>query len=161
MSEHYSVISLVVDNEPGVLARVSTLFARKGYNIETVNVGKIPGQELASMLFTVKADAATLEQILKQTERMIHVIHINVHSDEESIVREHILARIKVNGDVEKVKEIANKFDANIVHEGENHLVVELVDDHKKVSDFAKEMRNFDLKEIRRSGINAVTKEGY
>lgn len=161
MSEHYSVISLVVDNEPGVLARVATLFARKGYNIETVNVGKIPGKELASMIFTVKADTQTLEQIIKLAEKMIHVIYINVHSDEESIVREHVLARVKVNGDANKVKEIANNYSASIVHEGKNHLVLELVDDHKKVSEFAKEMRNYDLKEIRRSGINAVTKEGY
>lgn len=159
--EHYSVISLIVENEPGVLARIAILFSRKGYNIETVTVGKIPGENLSSMIFTLKADTKTLEQIIKQTEKLIHTIYVNIHSDEESIVRGHMLARVKTNGDKDSIEKLVNDYKARIIHIGENHIIIELVNSPDKIDEFVEKISKYELKELRRSGINAVTKEGY
>lgn len=161
MKKHYSIISLIVEDEPGVLARIATLFSRKGYNLETVNVGKIPGKNLSSMIFTVYASENTLEQIIKQTEKLVRTISVTVHSDEESVVREHCLIRLESNGkSILEIKSIAKKFNAKILFEGEDNIILELVDSPQKINEFVTSFGKAKVNELRRSGINAVTKNG-
>ena len=161
MKKHYSIISLIVEDEPGVLARIATLFSRKGYNLETVNVGKIPGKNLSSMIFTVYASESTLEQIIKQTEKLVRTVNVTVHSDEESVVREHCLIRLESNGkSISQIKSIAKEFNARILFEGKDNIILELVDSPQKINEFVTSFKEAKVNELRRSGINAVTKNG-
>lgn len=161
METHYSIISLIVENEPGVLARIATLFSRKGYNLETVNVGKIPETNFSSMIFTVYANEKTLEQIIKQTDKLVHTVSVTIHSDLESIVREHCLIRLESNGkSIDEIKKIAKENNASVIYDGKDNIVVELVSSPQSVDKFIEDLKGSSIKELRRSGINAVTKNG-
>ena len=151
-------IAMLVENRPGVLARVSSLFRRRGFNIESLSVGTTEREDLSRMTIVVDGDEKTVEQVVKQLNKLIEVIKVSDVS-ENSVHRE--LALIKVNAPAEKrgeIIEIANIFRARIVDVARDSFIVEITGDEEKINAFIDLMRQYGIKEVARTGVVSMSR---
>ncbi len=145
-------IAVLVENKPGVLARVSSLFRRRGFNIDSLVVGTTEREDISRMTIVVRGDDRTLEQVMKQLNKLIEVIKVSDLS-ENSVERE--LALIKVHAPPTKrseIIEIANIFRARIVDVARDSFIIEITGDEDKINAFVDLMRQFGIKEMARTG---------
>jgi len=152
VSEKRCTIAVLVENKPGVLARVSSLFRRRGFNIESLAVGTTEREDISRMTIVVRGDDRTLEQVMKQLNKLIEVIKVSDLS-ENSVERE--LALIKVHAPPAKrseIIEIANIFRARIVDVARDSFIIEITGDEEKINAFVDLMRQFGIKEMARTG---------
>lgn len=155
MSRH--VLSVLVENQSGVLSRVSGLFSRRGYNIDSLSVGETENPKVSRMTIVVQGDHYILEQIQKQLNKLIDVIKIVELDTNKSIYRE--LALIKVNTTMEtraSIIEIVSIFRANIVDVAMDTLTVEMTGDESKIHAFISLMETYGISEIVRTGLTAI-----
>lgn len=155
MNRH--VLSVLVENQSGVLSRVSGLFSRRGYNIDSLSVGETEDPKVSRMTIVVRGDDQILEQIKKQLNKLIDVIKIVELDPERSVFRE--LALIKVKTDLTtraSVIEIVSIFRANIVDVSNNSLTVEMTGDEAKIEAFINLMNSYGIAEIVRTGLTAI-----
>jgi len=146
-------LSVLVENKPGVLARVSGLFSRRGFNIDSLAVGVTENPAISRMTIVVEGDDRILEQVIKQLNKLIDVIKVSDIKPESSIDRE--LALIKVEaGPKERpeVMQIADIFRARIIDVGTRTLVVEITGDVSKINAMTDLLRRFGIKEMVRTG---------
>jgi len=146
-------LSVLVENKPGVLARVSGLFSRRGFNIDSLAVGVTENPEISRMTIVVEGDDRILEQVIKQLNKLIDVIKVSDIKPDSSIDRE--LALIKVEaGPKERpeVMQIADIFRARIIDVGTRTLVVEITGDVSKINAMTDLLRRFGIKEMVRTG---------
>jgi len=156
------IISIMVDNKPGVLARVSGLFSGRGFNIESLSVNETLDPTLSQMTIVTRGDDRILEQIDKQLNKLVDIIKIvDFHSKENNYIdRELIL--IKVNVDDKKRSEILSIIDifrAKVVDVSHNCYTVEITGDEKKITAAINLFRPLGIKEIVRSGKAAMSRE--
>ena len=147
------VISVIVHNKPGVLSRVSGLFSRRGYNIESLAVGETDNPELSRITIAVSGDESILEQIQKQLYKLIDVIKVIDLPKDSSVRRELVLVKVnteKVNR--AEIIQVADIFRGKIVDVGENNLTVEITGEEGKVEAFINMMSKFGIKELVRTG---------
>jgi acetolactate synthase I/III small subunit len=147
------VISVIVHNKPGVLSRVSGLFSRRGYNIESLAVGETDNPELSRITIVVSGDEGILEQIQKQLYKLIDVIKVIDLPKETSVRRELVL--VKVNSDKSsraEIIQIADIFRGKIVDVGDTNLTIEITGEEGKVEAFVNMMAKFGIKELVRTG---------
>lgn len=145
-------IAVLVENKPGVLARVSSLFRRRGFNIESLAVGTTEREDISRMTIVVSGDEKTIEQVMKQLNKLIEVIKVS-DLTYNSVERE--LALIKVNVTPEKrseIIEIANIFRARIVDVSRESFIIEITGDEDKINAFIDLMRQYGIKELSRTG---------
>ncbi|NLX64900.1 MAG: acetolactate synthase small subunit [Clostridiaceae bacterium] len=155
MSRH--VLSVLVENQSGVLSRVSGLFSRRGYNIDSLSVGETEDPKVSRMTIVVRGDDYILEQIKKQLNKLIDVIKIVELDPQQSVFRE--LAMIKVNTTMEtraSIIEIVSIFRANIVDVSNETLTVEMTGDESKIEAFINLMNNYGIVEVVRTGLTAI-----
>ncbi|NLM75539.1 MAG: acetolactate synthase small subunit [Clostridiaceae bacterium] len=155
MNRH--VLSVLVENQSGVLSRVSGLFSRRGYNIDSLSVGETEDPKISRMTIVVRGDDQILEQIKKQLNKLIDVIKIVELDPDQSVFRE--LALIKVKTDMNtraSVIEIVSIFRANIVDVSNTSLTVEMTGDETKIEAFIKLMKPYGIAEIVRTGLAAI-----
>ena len=146
-------ISVLVENKPGVLARVANMFASRGFNIESLAVGETDDQTVSRMTIVSSGDDREIEQITKQLNRLVDVIKVNDLTSEAFVERELTLIRISANGDTRsKVVELADLFRAKIVDVSHKALTVELTGDSGKIEAFVDLVRAFGIKEMVRTG---------
>lgn len=146
-------ISVLVNNRPGVLARTAGLFARRGYNIDSLAVSTTQDADVSRMTIVVEGPDAVLEQISKQLYKLIDVIKVLDHQDEAVINRE--LALIKVATDTANRAEIMQTvsiFRANIVDISDRTFTVEVTGSAEKVSALIALLRRYGIKEMMRTG---------
>lgn len=146
-------LSILVENKPGVLARVSGLFSRRGFNIDSLAVGITENPEISRMTIVVEGDDRILEQVIKQLNKLVDVIKVSDIKPESSIDRE--LALIKVEaGPKERpeVMQIADIFRARIIDVGTRTLVIEITGDVSKINAMTDLLRRFGIKEMVRTG---------
>lgn len=146
-------ISVLVENRPGVLARVAGLFARRGYNIESLSVNTTQDPTISRMTITVLGDDYILEQIQKQLYKLIDVIQVSDHTGEDVVARE--LALIKVNADSAtraEIMQIVDIFRAQIVDVAEGGLIVEVTGRPEKINALIRLLDKFGIREIARTG---------
>ena len=158
MNRH--VLSVLVENQSGVLSRVSGLFSRRGYNIDSLSVGETEDPKISRMTIVVRGDDQILEQIKKQLNKLIDVIKIVELDPDQSVFRE--LALIKVKTDMNtraSVIEIVSIFRANIVDVSNTSLTVEMTGDETKIEAFIKLMKPYGIAEIVRTGLAAIERE--
>ncbi len=151
------VISVLVENHSGVLSRVSGLFSRRGYNIDSLTVGVTDTPEFSRMTIVVRGDEYILEQIVKQLAKLVEVVSIQHCEASETVVRE--LALIKVNAAASNragVIETANIFRARIVDVGVDSLVVEATGSEEKIAGLIKLLEPFGILELVRTGLTAM-----
>ncbi len=155
MNRH--VLSVLVENQSGVLSRVSGLFSRRGYNIDSLSVGETEDPKVSRMTIVVRGDDYILEQIKKQLNKLIDVIKIVELDTHKSVFRE--LAMIKVNTTMDTraaVIEIVSIFRANIVDVSNETLTVEMTGDESKIEAFISLMDNYGIAEVVRTGLTAI-----
>ena len=154
-------ISVIVENKPGVLHRVSGLFSRRGFNIESLAVGTTENPEVSRMTIVVTGDDQTLEQITKQLYKQIDVLKVFDLPEEESIERE--LALLKVHANEKNRAEITQIVDickARIVDVAEDVLTIEISAEKEKVEGIQKMLEKFGIQELVRTGKIALQRGG-
>lgn len=157
MNRDIHVISVLVNNQPGVLQRVSGLFGRRGFNIESITVGASEEPGLSRMVITTTGDERTVEQISKQLYKLIDVIKVVILSEHPMVERE--LALIKVNADPSQRAEIlgvVETFRAAIVDIGTNTLIVQVVGDTQKIDAMIELLKPYGIRELTRTGATAM-----
>jgi len=160
VKEQNHIISAIVEHKPGVLYGVSNLFRRRGFNIESISVGPIEQSDLARMTITVKGDERTIEQVVKQLNKLIDVIKVSRLDPASIVTRE--LALIKVHALDTKVRSdvinYADIFRARVVDVSSESLMVEITGDSDKIDAFLDLMKPFGVKEVARTGITALSR---
>jgi len=146
-------ISVRVENKFGVLTRISGLFSGRGYNIDTLNVGPTHDPSVSQMTLVVQGDDKVLEQVTKQLNKLVDVIEVIDFKEGEAVMRELILARVKVDAKTRaEVMQICDIFRGKIVDVQRYCLTVELTGDESKVGAFIGLMENFGVLELSRTG---------
>lgn len=155
MNKH--VLSVLVENHSGVLSRISGLFSRRGYNIDSLSVSETEHSDISRMTIVTDADEYTLEQVKKQLNKLVDVIKIIELKENAAIYRE--LALIKVGANTKtraEIIEIANIFRAHIVDVSNNSLIVEATGDQGKIKALINMLEPYGIKEIIRTGLTAL-----
>jgi acetolactate synthase-1/3 small subunit len=153
------VISALVINEPGVLANVAGMFAARGFNIDSLVVGRTEKPELSRMTIVVSADDNTIDQVRKQLAKLVPIVE--VHDFQISAYIERDLALITVGAGPEKrgeVIEVVNLFRGKVVDVGEQSLIVELAGAEDKIEAFVELMKPYGIKELARTGVIAMAR---
>ncbi|CAG7597525.1 acetolactate synthase small subunit [Leucobacter soli] len=155
MSRH--VLSLLVEDKPGLLTRVAGLFARRGFNIESLAVGPTEVHGLSRITVVVDEEDLPLEQVTKQLNKLVNVIKIVELEDSQSVQREHMLIKVRVDNQTRShVLEAVNLFRARVVDVVPDALVIEVTGDTGKIQAFLRVLEPFGIKEIAQSGLIAV-----
>lgn len=152
-------LTVLVENNPGVLTRIAGLFARRGYNIESLAVSRTENPAISRMTIVVEGDDRVIEQVSKQLYKLIEVIKLTDLTDEEYVGREMIL--IKVNADPAirgEIMQIVEIFRARIVDIGRNTLIIEATGDEGKIDAIESALRPFGIKEVVRTGKIAMAR---
>ena len=157
--EQLKVLSILVDNRAGVLSRVSGLFSRRGYNIDSLTVGVTADPRYSRMTVAVRGDDQIIDQIRKQVSKLVDVIDIKVLSDTESVSRELILVKVRAaQQQRQDVISITNIFRANIIDVSSDSLIVELTGGESKLNAFIGLLRNYEILELARTGITGLSR---
>ncbi len=147
------LISVIVENKPGVLARVASLFSRRGFNIESLTVGVTEDPTLSRMTIVSNGDDSTLEQIVKQLHKLIDTIKVIDLPKEASVKRELVLIKVESSSKTRaEIVQIADVFRSKIVDVGENTLTIEITGEEGKIEAFINLMKKFGIKELVRTG---------
>jgi acetolactate synthase-1/3 small subunit len=150
-----------VENKPGLLTRVAGLFARRGFNIESLAVGPSEVEGLSRITVVVDVDGLPLEQVTKQLNKLINVIKIVELDYEQSVQREHMLVKVRTdNSTRSQVLEAVTLFRASVVDVATDALVIEVTGDSGKVSALLKVLEPYGIKEIAQSGLLAIGRGG-
>ena len=146
-------ISLFVANKPGVLIRCAQVFARRGFNIDSLVVSPAVNPKFSRMTITAQGDPDTLEQIIKQSAKLIDVVHAEEHSEEETITREFALLKVKhTPSALTKIKKMRPIYNARIADQSDKVVVIEQAGTSGELDSFEKEMKPFGIIEMVRSG---------
>jgi len=153
------VISILVNDQPGVLQRVAGLFGRRGFNIESITVGASEEPGLSRMVIVTHGDEKTMEQISKQLYKLIDVAKVVDLSQNPMVARE--LALIKVGAEPSERPEvfgIVETFRASVVDVASNTLIVQVVGDSDKIDAMVELLKPYGIKELTRTGVTAMTR---
>ena len=155
MSRH--TLSVLVENKPGVLARIAGLFSRRGFNIDSLAVGPTEHPEVSRMTIVVNVEESPLEQVTKQLNKLIEVIKIVELDGPQSVTRELLL--VKVKADVEtrgQVLETVQLFRAKVVDVAPDAVTVEVTGNAEKLEAFLRVLEPFGVRELVQSGMVAI-----
>ena len=155
----HHILSVLVENRPGVLARVASLFARRGYNIFSLAVAPTEDERFSRLTIVVDLESATLEQITKQLFKLIDVVKISELDPRRSVERELLLATVKAApADRSQVVELVTIFEGKILAVGADALTVSMDGHPDKLDDFEELVRGYGIVELQRTGRVALPK---
>ncbi|KKW65357.1 acetolactate synthase small subunit [Mycolicibacterium elephantis] len=159
MSAKTHTLSVLVEDKPGVLARVASLFSRRGFNIQSLAVGATEHKDMSRMTIVVSVEEAPLEQITKQLNKLVNVIKIVEQDEDNSVARE--LALIKVRADATtrgQVIEAVNLFRAKVVDVSTESLTVEATGTQDKLDALLRVLEPYGIRELVQSGIVSLSR---
>jgi acetolactate synthase-1/3 small subunit len=155
MSQH--VLSLLVEDKPGLLTRVAGLFARRGFNIQSLAVGTSEIEGLSRITVVVQLDGAPLEQVTKQLNKLINVIKIVELEPDQAVQRDHMLIKVKTDSSTRgQVLEAVNLFRARVIDVVSDAIIIEVTGDTAKCQALLKVLEPFGIKELVQSGVLAM-----
>ena len=155
----HHILSVLVQNRPGVLARVSSMFARRGFNIFSLAVAPAENEGMSRITIVVDVESAPLEQITKQLFKLVEVIKISELDPRHSVERELLLATVRAASDQRgQILELATIFEAKILAVGVDALTMSLEGQPDKLDDFEALLEGYGLVELQRSGRVALPK---
>jgi acetolactate synthase-1/3 small subunit len=155
MSRH--TLSVLVENKPGVLARIAGLFSRRGFNIDSLAVGPTEHPEVSRMTIVVSVEDSPLEQVTKQLNKLVEVIKIVELADRESIERELLLVKVKADADTRgQVLDAVQLFRARVVDVAPDAVTIEVTGNAGKLRDFLAVLEPFGVRELVQSGMVAI-----
>jgi acetolactate synthase-1/3 small subunit len=147
----------LVEDKPGVLTRMASLFRRRGFNIESIAVGHSELPNLSRMTIVVNGTASILEQVRKQLSKGVNVVRVVDVTDDNITVRELALIKVRANSSTRsEIIEIADIFRANIVDVAADSLTIEITGDEDKVDSLLNLLRGFGIREVARTGCIAM-----
>ena len=155
----HHMLSVLVQNKPGVLARVASLFARRGYNIFSLAVAPTDDPEFSRISIVVDVESAPLEQIVKQLFKLIEVVRISELDPRKSVERELMVATVRVTPEQRgQVVELANIFEGKILSVGQDAIILSMDGSPEKLDDFSDLLRQYGIIESQRTGRVALPK---
>lgn len=153
------VLSALVINEPGVLASVAGMFAARGFNIDSLVVGRTENPELSRMTIVVNADANTLEQVRRQLAKLVPVSHIHDFKDLDYTERDLAMIKVSVHADRRgEVLELVNLFRGKVVDVAPDSIIIELAGTEQKLEAFITLLQPFGILELARTGVIAMSR---
>ena len=154
----HTLVALVED-KPGVLARIASLFRRRAFNVHSLVAGGSEYPGLSRMTIVAGGDSAQMEQVRKQLEKLINVVKVSDITEEDMVIRELALFKVQSTPSTRsEIMQIVNIFRANIVDVSPNSLTVEVTGDENKVNSLLRLLHDFGIKEISRTGHIALTR---
>jgi acetolactate synthase I/III small subunit len=156
-SEDMHTLSVLVENKPGVLARIAGLFSRRGYNIHSLAVGPTESPEISRMTIVVNVDRSPLEQVTKQLNKLVEVIKIVELDDTASVTRELLLVKVRADSETRsQVLETVQLFRAKVVDVSPDAVTIEVTGDSGKLGAFLRVLEPFGVRELVQSGMVAI-----
>jgi acetolactate synthase-1/3 small subunit len=160
--DNRQVVSMLVDNNAGVLARVASLFARKGFNIDSLTVSATNDEVTSRITITTQGDKQTLSQILSQTGKLIEVQQVVALDEGTSIQRELLLVKIAADEAMRSViREAAEIYKASVVDLSVDSMVVELTGKPSKIDGFLEIVGQYQILEMCRTGVTALERGSH
>jgi acetolactate synthase-1/3 small subunit len=154
------VISVLVENKPGVLHMIANLFRRRNFNIESITVGQTEQPDIARMTITVNEDEKVLDQVVKQVEKQIDVLKVQELEQGNFVMRELSLIKVNVKDSKERsdIINFVEVFRGRIIDVSTDSLTVEITGTPDKIDAFLNLMKNFGIMELARTGITALAR---
>jgi len=155
MANH--TLSVLVENKPGVLARVAQLFSRRGFNIDSLAVGETENPEVSRITIVVNADSSPLEQVTKQLNKLVNVLKIVELDATSSVQRELLLVKVRADRPIRsQVLETVNLFRARVVDVAPDTLTIEATGTADKLDALLRDLEPYGIKEMVQSGLVAI-----
>jgi len=156
----HTLVALMED-KPGVLSRVSSLFRRRNYNIESLTVGHSETPGISRMTIVVSGDDRVVEQVVKQLSKLVNVTQVVDVSGEATVIRELVLVKVSApHGTRSEIMELANVFRARVVDVGATSLTVEITGQEDKVNSLLGLLQPFGIEELARTGRVVMVRSG-
>jgi len=154
----WAILSIRVENKPGILFKVTHLFRARNFNIDSISVGVMENPEFSKMVITTVGTEKQIAQIVKQLDKMIDTIEVKRLDEKESVYKELVLFKVKLSdtSDSAEINKLANTFGAKIHNEQENSLIVELTSTPDEIKSFEESIKSFDILDSARTGVTAL-----
>jgi len=160
MNEDKHILTMLVENEPGVTARVSGLFASRNYNIESICGAPTANPKMSRITITTEANPERMEQIMKQVRRLINVIKVRDMTGEDAVKREMALICVKAEPENRtEILRIIETFRGRLVDTGTTHYIIEVTGGQHKIDSLLRLLEPMGIKKLARSGILALYRE--
>ena len=158
MSVMWAILSIRVENKPGILFKVTHLFRARNFNIDSISVGVMENPEFSKMIITTVGTEKQIAQIVKQLDKMIDTIEVKRLDEKESVYKELALFKVKLSdaSDSAEINKLANTFGAKIHNEQEDSLIVELTSTPDEIKSFEKSIKSFGILDSARTGVTAL-----
>ena len=158
MSVMWAILSIRVENKPGILFKVTHLFRARNFNIDSISVGVMENPEFSKMTITTVGTEKQIAQIVKQLDKMIDTIEVKRLDEKESVYKELALFKVKLSdaSDSAEINKLANTFGAKIHNEQENSLIVELTSTPDEIKSFEESIKPFGILDSARTGVTAL-----
>ena len=156
-----NIINCLVENEPGVLARIVSMISGRGYNIETLNVGPTQDRNVSKMTMVVLGDEHVIEQVVHQLSKQVNVIEVVNMTNQRHLNREIILVRVASKDHAARIEivDLATLFSAKVIAVQEDSVTLQMVGNQGHISDFLRLFQPYHIIDISRSGVIAVCRE--
>ena len=152
-------LAVLVENNPGVLAKVSNLFSRRGYNIDSLVVSDTEDKSISRMTIVVDGDEKTVEQVTKQLHKLVDVIKVNDLTHDDTVCRQLLLVRVAADRETRgEIIQLMDIFRARIIDIGRRSLIIEATGDESKIEAILKSLQPFGIQEIVKTGISAMVR---
>lgn len=158
----WNIISVLVENKPGILFKITNLFRSRNYNIESISVGVTENPEFSKMTITTSADEKQVIQIIKQLDKMIDTIEVKRLDEKMSVYRELVLMKIKVTkpSDSMEIMNLANAFECKVHDVRKTSIMIEITATPDRINAFQDLVRGYGILDIARTGVCALTRGG-
>jgi len=154
----WAILSIRVENKPGILFKVTHLFRARNINIDSISVGVMENPEFSKMIITTVGTEKQIAQIVKQLDKMIDTIEVKRLDEKESVYKELALFKVKLSdaSNSAEINKLANTFGAKIHNEQENSLIVELTSTPDEIKSFEESIKSFGILDSARTGVTAL-----
>ena len=154
----WAILSIRVENKPGVLFKVTNLFRARNFNIDGISVGIMENPEFSKMTITTVGDEKQIAQIVKQLDKMIDTIEVKRLDEKKSVYKELALFKIKLSGssDNTEINKLANTFGAKIHNNQKDSVIVELTSTPDEIKSFEESVKPFGILDSARTGVTAL-----
>ena len=154
----WAIISIRVENKPGILFKVTHLFRSRNFNIDSLTVGVMENPEFSKMVITTVGDEKQIVQIVKQLDKMIDTIEVKILDEKKSVYKELVLFKIKLSktSDSTEINKLANTYGAKIHDEQNDLIIIELTSTPDQISAFEELIKPFGILDSARTGVTAL-----
>ena len=154
----WAILSIRVENKPGILFKVTHLFRARNFNIDSISVGVMENPEFSKMTITTVGTEKQIAQIVKQLDKMIDTIEVKRLDEKESVYKELVLFKIKLSGssDSTEINKLANTYGAKIHNNQKDSVIVELTSTPDEIKSFEESVKPFGILDSARTGVTAL-----